>query len=488
MYKTSSIKSLAEIITAVDTTTMITIIDKTGLITYANEMFYEKSKYDQYELIGESQRKVIANHHTDEFFKDLWNTIRRGEVWKGEIKNIAKDGTYFWVYATIVPFLNEAGEPHQYVSIQTDITNRKQTEETVKKMLEQLTFSDNNTLLDINQLLMESSIMVISDTVGKITYVSDMFCKISRFSREDLLGSDFRVFNSNYHSKEFFKDLWTTISQGNVWKGDIKNKAKDGSCYWVSTTIVPILDDSGKPYQFVSIWHDITERKKAEDLLFRSEKLTAIGDLSAGIAHEIRNPLTTIKGFIQFLSRYEDDLKKMEYFQLINEEIDRINFMVGEFMVLSKPHVMERKPTALLPIINKVAKLLESELTSNRVRLSIKCEASNIKINCEENLMKQVFLNLVKNSIEAMPQGGIISISVSVTDTEVFIHFKDEGIGIPEENLMKLRVPFFTTKENGNGLGLMVSYKIIENHNGKIQVESEENVGTTITLILPAIC
>jgi PAS domain S-box-containing protein len=178
-------------------------------------------------------------------------------VWKGEIKNRAKDGSHYWVDTTIVPFLNEHGKPRQYVAIRADITERKHAEEQLRDSFNEVT--------ELRTALDEHAIVAITDPQGKITYVNDKFCAISRYSREELLGQDHRIINSGHHSKEFIRNLWTTIANGKVWKGEIKNRAKDGSHYWVDTTIVPFLNEHGKPRQYVAIRADITARKEIEE-------------------------------------------------------------------------------------------------------------------------------------------------------------------------------------------------------------------------------
>ncbi|MDZ5473840.1 PAS domain S-box protein [Bacillus sp. 31A1R] len=470
--------NLKDIQLALDESSIVAITDPKGIITYVNDKFVEISGYTREELIGQDHRILNSEYHPKEFFKNLWRTIGLGKVWRGEVRNKAKDGSYYWVHTTIVPFLNRKGKPYQYVSIRTDITNRKKAEEHLKETLKEVS--------DIKFALDQSSIVAFTNARGVITNVNEKFCEISGYSREELIGNTHQLLNSSFHSKQFFIDLWKTISQGEVWKGEIRNKAKDGSFYWVDTTIVPFIAENGKPYQYLAIRNDITERKRTEEFLHRQDKLAAVGQLAAGVAHEIRNPLTSMKGYAEFLLEDETNEQRKEFVEIILDEIERINTIVEDFMVLSKPKAVNLEEKNIIPIIQNVLSLLEFEARKKNVRIHFNASEDIIQIECDEDRLKQVFLNFVKNGIEAMPNGGDISVKVVVNEGQVQVSIQDTGIGIPEEKLKKIGEPFYTTKKEGNGLGLMVSFKIIESHNGKVYIESELNKGTTFNIVLPA--
>ena len=470
--------NLQDIKAALDAAAIVAITDRHGTIMYVNDKFEEISKYQKEEIIGKNHRILNSGYHPKEFFHDLWSTIQSGKIWRGEIRNKAKDGTLYWVDTTIVPFLDKKGRPIQYIAIRSDITNRKQAEQNLFESIKQTR--------DITYALNQSSIVAITDVKGSIQVANEKFCEISKYSREELIGQDHRILNSGFHSKEFFKDLWKTIKEGHVWKGEIRNKAKDGTLYWVDTTIVPFLNEQGKPYQFLSIRNDITEKKQTEEVLHRQDKLAAVGQLAAGVAHEIRNPLTSMKGYTEFLQLDETNPERLEFLTIILDEIERVNNIVEDFMVLAKPKVIELEEKNIVPVIKNVVLLLEFEARKKNVRLSFDCKQEIIQIECDENRLKQVFLNFIKNGIEAMPNGGELNVQAVIHEKNVQISIHDTGIGIPKEKLEKLGEPFYTTKKNGNGLGLMVSFKIIENHNGQVFVESEPNKGTTFNIILPA--
>ncbi|WML40150.1 PAS domain S-box protein [Neobacillus sp. OS1-2] len=469
--------NLKDIKAALDASTIVAITDRYGNISFVNDKFEEISKYQKEEIIGKNHRILNSGYHPKEFFQQLWKTIQAGQIWRGEIRNKAKDGSFYWVDTTIVPFLNKKGKPVQYIAIRSDISKRKKAEENLRE-----TIKEN---VDIKFALDQSSIVAFTDARGKITSVNEKFCEISKYSREEIIGMDHRILNSGYHPKDFFKNLWKTIGEGNVWKGEIRNKAKDGTYYWVDTTIVPFLNDQAKPYQYLAIRNDITERKKTEEVLHRQDKLAAVGQLAAGVAHEIRNPLTSMKGYTEFLQLDEKDPERMEFLNIILDEIDRVNTIVEDFMVLAKPKAVELEEKNVVPVIRNVVSLLEFEARKKNVRLSFNCNHEIIQIECDENRLKQVFLNFIKNGIEAMPNGGDLLVKTAIQDNNVQISIQDSGVGIPKDKLQKLGEPFYTTKRNGNGLGLMVSFKIIESHNGKVFVESEPNKGTTFNILLP---
>ena len=224
---------------------------------------------------------------------------------------------------------------------------------------------------------------------------------------------------------------------------------------------------------------------KHEKKLRESEKLSLVGELAAGVAHEIRNPLTTLKGFTQMLNENTDLEDNKRYSRIMIDEIDRINFIVSEFMVLSKPHIVQFSLTDLSISIKNVITLLNTQAIINNIEIIAEFVGERFLIKCEENQIKQVVANLIKNSIEAMPLGGKIHVRIERQDDHLVISVIDNGVGIPPEKIHLLGTPFYSTKKEGTGLGLMVSKKIIQNHNGKFEIKSVPNRSTTVTITLP---
>ncbi|HEY3755832.1 MAG TPA: PAS domain S-box protein [Opitutaceae bacterium] len=287
-----ALRELNDVKSALDEHAIVAITNPQGKITYVNDKFCAISRYSREELIGQDHRIINSGHHPKEFIRAIWQTIGSGRVWKGEIKNKAKDGSFYWVDTTIVPYIGENGKPSQYIAIRADITERKRAEEQTTVALRELN--------DVKAALDEHAIVAITDHRGKITYVNDKFCAISKYAREELLGQDHRIINSGYHPKGFIRSIWQTIASGNVWKGEIKNKAKDGSFYWVDTTIVPYLGGDGKPVQYVAIRADITERKRAEEQT--SGALRELNDVKAALDEHAIVAITDPRGKITYVN------------------------------------------------------------------------------------------------------------------------------------------------------------------------------------------
>jgi len=245
---------------------IVSITDINGTIIEVNDAFCEISQFSRSELIGQNHRIVNSLHHSNAFFKDMWQTIRSGKSWHGEICNRAKDKSIYWVDSVIAPLHDSNGNVDRFVSIRRDVTRKKQQE------------SENQDLLNT---IRDQYIMSVTDAKGLITDVNSAFCEISGYSEKDLIGKDHRIVNSCEHDNDFFKKMWRTVKSEKSWHGEICNKAKDGSIYWVDSVITPLHDAEGRVDRFVSIRRDVTKKKKqAQELLNNKEMLDRTGKLA----------------------------------------------------------------------------------------------------------------------------------------------------------------------------------------------------------------
>ena len=339
-------------------------------------------------------------------------------------------------------------------------------------------------LADTKFAIDQAAIVATTDVTGRITYVNDKFCEISKYSRQELLGQDHRIINSGYHPNEFIKGLWQTIAQGGIWRGEIRNRAKDGSFYWVDTTIVPFLDDRGKPYQYMAIRSDITERKRSEMLLREQAALARLGEMAAVVAHEVKNPLAGIRGSLQVIGgRMAEGNRDRAVLRDIVDRIDSLNNIVQDLLVFARPREPKLAPVVLEQVLHETAALLKKDPAHAGTHVDI--TGPPVVINADPEQLQVVLLNLLLNAAQATRDAGRIHIDVSTNDGVCQIAISDNGPGISPEVRERIFEPFFTTKHRGTGLGLPTAKRVVERHHGSITIDCPAEGGTTVTVALP---
>lgn len=313
----------------------------------------------------------------------------------------------------------------------------------------------------------------------------------------------FQLENIDYRGKkdsqlakytEFYDDAlrFCEKSDDNAWKnGKVTRLVEevplpDGTVKSFDTIKVPLFNNDGSRQGLVVIGRDITALRQAEEQLRKSEKLSIVGELSASVAHEIRNPLTSLKGFVQILQK--EDKEHQSYYRIMLDELNRINHIVSELLLLAKPQHLKFIISDIERILFDVISLLNTEASLYNIMLDYQTTEKKIWTKCEPNQLKQLFINIIKNAIEASSPGSKIMVSLKKSESEsVIITVQDSGHGISKERLERISEPFYSSKEKGTGLGLTVSFRIVESHKGKINFESEKETGTTVIIDLPII-
>ena len=272
--------------------------------------------------------------------------------------------------------------------------------------------------------------------------------------------------------------------EGSIVNEDVFWK-KNGTSFPVEYMSSPMLEGSGQLLGTVITFSDITELKKTQELLIKSDKLSAVGQLAAGVAHEIRNPLTALKGFLKLLKT--SSAKEQYYIEIMQNELQRIEFIVNEFLFVSKPQATHFVTSTLNTIVMSTVELLHPQALLSNIEIEAEVDSALPPITCDENQIKQVFINIMKNAIESMSQGGTLRIDAELKGSgdQILVRFVDQGCGIAPERLPKLGEPFYSTKEKGTGLGLMVCYRIIEAHGGFMKISSKLEEGTIVEITLP---
>ncbi len=367
-------------------------------------------------------------------------------------------------------------------AVTMDISARKQAVDTLESSLEQIKLIQN--AIDAH------SLVSITDRRGKIIYANDKFCAVSQYPHKELLGQNHRIFNSGYHPKEFFLDLWKSITQRYIWKGEIRNCAKDGSFYWLNTTIVPFIDAAGSPYQYVAISTEISQRKHLEQLM--AQQIEELARSNAELAqfayvatHDLQEPLRAVTSCVKLLKkRYAGrlDARADEYIAHAVDGTKRMHALINDLLTYSQINANQS------PVPVDCTALLDNVLTD--LTMSITESAAVVireplpTVNGIPSQLMQLFQNLISNALkfreERPPE---IRIGAVLTAGEWLFSVADNGIGMePQycERVFRVFQRLHTrTEYPGTGIGLAICKKVVEQHGGRIWVESQPDHGST---------
>lgn len=454
----------------------ICVRSNSGQYTLVNKAFEKTLEKTRTEIIGKTAKELFSADFATIVDQDFNTVLKTKSTITTEHGSPINNNVYF--LKTIFPLLDEKGNVYATCAFATDITKQK---------LEQL---------EVNQImtaLNEVAIVASTDEQGKIIEVNPNFCAISGYSKAELLGQNHRIINSGTHPKAFFKDLWDTIKAGKTWKGEIRNRNKNGGYYWVQTVMSPITDLNGKIKKFMAIRFDITAQKEAQAKIIESAQMSSLGRMAAGVAHEINNPLTVINGKTSRILRaielgeFDAELMK-EDIAKVQTNVARIAKIIKGLKLFSRNTEQDPLiPYSLDDIINDSLELCRERYKANAVELRVP-SLKNVKLLCRPTQIAQVIVNLLANAYDAIE--GLnekwIELKVEEFEQSIKISIIDSGNGIEQETASKILQPFFTTKEfgKGTGLGLSISKGILDAHRGRLFYDPSVK-NTTFVVELP---
>ncbi len=412
-----------------------------------------------------------------------------------------KNNNTTWISISSTPiFEANIHEPKQVVTTFMDVTQAKNVESVLREK-NKIIFSERNRFETFVFALNASAIVAKTDRKGIITYVNDKFCNISGWSREELIGKSHKLINSGTHSKEFFVELWKTISTGKVWVGEICNRKKDGSYYWVESTIVPLFDEHEEIAEFIAIRFETTNRKLLEEHLIASREMevranSAKSEFLSNMSHEIRTPLNGIIGMADLLKDTKLDGEQSEYTEAIVNSgktlVDLINDILDLSKIESGKIELEIVETNLDSLIKSIIVPHQINCKSKGIDFQLQLPQLERNILVDDSRFGQIINNLLSNAIKFTEHGFVkLDIQTESEDPEqVTLSFilKDSGIGISKDNQQKLFKSFnqaessISKKYGGTGLGLSIVKKLTELMGGTIRLESELGKGSTFTL------
>jgi two-component system, sporulation sensor kinase A len=447
---------------------IIVLNDKSNYI-YVSPAFTTQLGFEQAELTGLSALDLIHPDDKQTFHHAIKSVVESDiDVTVSITYRIQhKDGHYVWTEANLKCIKdNGNGHLNEILLMCRDITERKKIE---KKLHE-----SNRRIHNILESISDGFVAI--DSEARFIFVNRAAVKILKTSRDKLLGYVCEEVLPEFITPELLRYFEIVKQENRAVKFEMYSENLEAT---FAIRMYPIED-------IISIYFlDITEQKKMEEWLKKTEKLSLVGQLAAGVAHEIRNPMTSIRGFMQLVKSTKEF--KDFYIDIILSELERTEAIIYEFLSLAKPNeTTGMEKTSINGILDNVIHLLEAQALIHGVKIINNTEEENHVIECNGNQMKQVFLNIIQNAIEASSKNNSIHVFLkAIDDNSILIRIVDEGCGISSDRLPKLGEPFYSTKEKGTGVGLLVTYKIIEGHQGKLNFTSEEGKGTTVDIVLP---
>jgi two-component system, cell cycle sensor histidine kinase and response regulator CckA len=484
----SLFKELADLKFALDESAIVAITDQTGRITYVNDKFCKISRYSREELIGQDHRIINSAYHPKEFIRELWTTVAKGKTWRGEIRNRTKDGAFYWVDTTIVPFINDEGKPYQYVAIRYDITERKLAEERVKQQA---------SLLDKAR-----DAILVCDLNFQIIYWNRGAERIYGWTAGEALGRNVCEVVCG-GDKTLLRAAQEALAQKDEYNTDAAQVTKTNQSLTVESRWTLVRNDKGQPDYYLIINTDITEQKKIEDQLLRAQRMESIGTLAGGIAHDLNNILAPILMSVEMLQEEALDSGTENWLVIIKENAERGADMVKQVLSFARGVEGERVVVQLKHIIKDLIRVLKETLPKS-ININYQIDPDLNVISADATQIHQVLMNLSINARDAMPSGGTLTVTAENAHLDenyarmnieaksgeyVMINVRDTGMGMTKDLMNRIFDPFFTTKEHGKGtgLGLSTALTIIRSHGGFINVYSEPGKGSQFTIYLPVL-
>ena len=493
-------------------------VDAQGLYTHVGPTVEAVLGYRPGELIG---IKHFYDLHPEEgraaFTQAALQTFARKEPFVNfENAELAKDGQTRWLLTNGIPLLNADGTLRGYRGSDIDVTERKRSEEKVRALLAESNQSRQALLgiledqtraeADLKRLAtaieQTAEFIVVTDAQARIQYVNPAFVAVTGYTREEAIGQNPRILRSGRQDAAFYQAMWATLTSGKTWHGRLVNRCKDGTLYTEDALISPVTDATGQIVNYVAVKRDVTEQLRLEGQLQQSQKMTSIGRLAGGVAHDFNNMLGVILGHAEIAMNQTDprhplraDLQEIRNAALRSADLTR------QLLAFARKQIVAPKVLDLNETIEGMLKMLR-RLIGENIDLAWRPGRHLWPVKIDPSQIDQILANLCVNARDAIAGVGQVAIETDTVTVDadraaespgaapgdyVRLTFRDTGIGMDSETLSHIFEPFFTTKKlgEGTGLGLSTVYGIVQQNNGFIQVLSEPDRGTTFHIYLP---
>ncbi len=463
------------------TESLLVVLDDTGAIALLNRSARELLGFEAGSEVGVSWiAQCVPNHARGHISQVFDAVLEAGDHDFAVVHSpvIAADGSLRTIAWHNTELRDDCGTVIGTVSSGMDVTGQLAASEALDMSQRELS--------EMKYALDQASIVAITDVKGRITYCNDKFCEISGYARSELIGQDHRILNSGLHSKAFIRDLWVTIARGSVWRGEIRNHTKTGEIYWVDTTIVPFLDDKGRPYQYVSIRNDVTDRVLAEASLRERTALARLGEMASVVAHEVKNPLAGIGGALQVIvRRLPEGTSERVVIGDILKRIELLNETMEDLLDYARPRTLKVSELPVAALLESVVEQVGQDPRLKHATLTVDVTPPDLTAPLDQRHMAAALLNLTLNAAQALGQPGNVVLRAQRRGDSCCIEVADDGPGVPEKLRDRIFEPFFTTRHTGTGLGLAIVRQTAERHGGTVALRCPPRGGTVVELTLP---
>lgn len=452
------------------------LFNRDGVIDYFSTSCQNLLGYSQEEMLAKTNLKLVHPEDRKHFLYTVNQAIRKKSSFRLEFRYCHSKGYYIWLETVGNVLVDDNTHYKGLVVAFRDIQARKQAEQRIleneRQLKEQYDYI-NNLINTMNEFC------YTYDEEFNLTFVNEKTIEGLGYTREELLGQSIFSFIPPDDREMVRSVAKKRLNNFDVKRYEHRIICKDGHEILVNVKGSPIINN-GKIVGAFVLSDDITEYRKLQSEMTRLGQMHTLGEIAAGLAHEIRNPMTTVNGFLQLLLKDEDLYDKKEYLEIMIEELNRANTIIGEFLNLARNKIVDLKPYPINGIIRALAPLLQADaFLSDRTIVLKLGDVPDLLLDVKE--IRQLIINLVRNALEATPHGGIIEITTWHENNIVSLSIKDQGNGIPNDIIEKLGTPFFSTKDNGTGLGLAICFGIIERHKARLDIDSNSS-GTTFTV------
>lgn len=453
-----------------NTMDIIALIEPDRLrFTYLSPSVTRVMGYSEDELLGTEIIPLVHPEDLAQASRTLFDGLAVGFA-QGQYRARKKDGEYVWL-ESIGKFIDDVDGLPVILLTSRDIDQRKHSEEALMASEERLLGSEAELKqqLDYKNYLINNmnEVFIIYNNDLEITFVNNSNPELIGYGHREVIGLPLLQFVAEEHRHNIARQIDECLSRGQQAAFETVLIRKNGSEALVRIKSSPIIK-CGNIQGGMLLIEDISEHRKLEKQMARLDQLNTVGEMAAGIGHEIRNPMTAVKGFLQMLSQYEEYAHHQHYFQLMLEELERANSIISEFLSLAKNKLVDRQPHNLNSIISSLFPLLQADALLTEKALLLKLNDVP-ELLLDEKEIRQLIVNLVRNGMEAMEPGGTVTIETCLDGDDVILEIQDEGKGIAPDMLERLGTPFYTTKENGTGLGLAICYSIVARHGAAIE-------------------